>query len=154
MRLLAAIAVFPFFVAPALAQSTDLNQQQSRPNAADTQSIQTQVRDNLQQAGFTDIKIMPSSFLVQAKDRAGNPVMMVINPDSVTAVTEMGAGSQQGGAANGGANGPNAQNSGAGAGADVDRYSFIVVDLHHLLPISRRTSSLTCPASQSVSNAY
>ena len=35
-------------------------------------------------------------------------------------------------------------------GADVDRYSFIVVDLHHLLlAVSRRTSSLTtCPASQ------
>ena len=35
-------------------------------------------------------------------------------------------------------------------GADVDRYTFIVVDLHHLLlPVSRRTSSLTTPATQS-----
>jgi hypothetical protein len=35
-------------------------------------------------------------------------------------------------------------------GADVDRYTFIVVDLHHLLlPVSRRTSSPTCPARQS-----
>ncbi len=32
---------------------------------------------------------MPSSFLVRAKDKSGNPVMMVINPDSVTAVTEI-----------------------------------------------------------------
>ncbi len=31
---------------------------------------------------------MPSSFLVRAKDSEGNPVMMVINPDSLTEVTE------------------------------------------------------------------
>jgi hypothetical protein len=52
-----------------------------------TQSIQAQVKNNLAQAGFSDIRIMPESFLVRAKDQNGNPVMMVINPDSVTAVT-------------------------------------------------------------------
>ena len=46
------------------------------------------MRDDLSKAGFTDIQIMPSSFLVRAKDLSGNPVMMVINPDSVTAITE------------------------------------------------------------------
>ena len=35
---------------------------------------------------------MPESFLVRAKDRDGNPVMMVINPDSVLAVTEINQG--------------------------------------------------------------
>jgi hypothetical protein len=54
------------------------------------QSMQSQVKSNLEKAGFTNIEVMPSSFLVRAKDRDGNPVMMVINPDSVTAVTEMG----------------------------------------------------------------
>jgi hypothetical protein len=34
--------------------------------------------------------MMPSSFMVRAKDRDGNPVMMVINPDSVAAVTFQG----------------------------------------------------------------
>ena len=56
------------------------------------QSIQQKVRQNLQQAGFTDIQVMPSSFLVRAKDRDGNPVMMVINPDSVTTMTIEGQG--------------------------------------------------------------
>jgi hypothetical protein len=32
---------------------------------------------------------MPSSFLVRANDQDGNPVMMVVNPDSVTAITEV-----------------------------------------------------------------
>ena len=53
------------------------------------QPIRAQIQKNLQSAGFTDIHIMPSSFTVRAKDRDGNPVMMVINPNSVTEVTEM-----------------------------------------------------------------
>ncbi len=50
--------------------------------------ISQKLRDDLGKAGFSDIKIMPSSFIVRAKDSQGNPVMMVINPDSVTAITE------------------------------------------------------------------
>jgi hypothetical protein len=46
------------------------------------------LRDDLAKAGFTNITIMPSSFLVRAKDSEGNPVMMIINPDSLTEVTE------------------------------------------------------------------
>ena len=45
---------------------------------------------------------MPSSFLVRAKDSDGNPVMMVINPDSVTELTE----TQKPGKPTGAANGP------------------------------------------------
>jgi hypothetical protein len=47
---------------------------------------------SLQNAGFTDIKMMPSSFIIRAKDKDGNPVMMVINPDSITEVTTTGLG--------------------------------------------------------------
>ena len=58
------------------------------------QAIAEELRQNLQNAGFSDIQLMPSSFLVRAKDRNGNPVMMVINPDSVTAITETRNGNQ------------------------------------------------------------
>jgi hypothetical protein len=61
----------------------------SQANQKSPQQVRQQVQKNLQQAGFSDIQIMPSSFLVRAKDKDGNPVMMVINPDSVTAVTEI-----------------------------------------------------------------
>ena len=50
--------------------------------------IAQKLRADLGKAGFTNITIMPSSFLVRAKDSEGNPVMMVINPDSMTAFTE------------------------------------------------------------------
>jgi hypothetical protein len=55
---------------------------------------QRQLTEDLAKAGFTDIKLMPESFLVRAKDSKGNPVMMVINPDSFTAVTEVTAPSK------------------------------------------------------------
>ena len=94
MRTFALLSVFALMTTPGAAQdaTTPLNRAQSNPG--DSQTIQQQVQNNLQQAGFTDIQIMPSSFLVRAKDRAGNPVMMVINPDSVTAVTEIPAQQQ------------------------------------------------------------
>lgn len=111
MRLLALVIVFPFLVAPAFAQNSGgQNLQPSQNNPTDPQTIQQQVRQNLQQAGFTDIKIMPSSFLVRAKDRAGNPVMMVINPDSVTTVTQEPASPRS----SDGITAPTTQNSGAG----------------------------------------
>lgn len=64
--------------------------QNAAPNAQSPAHISQRLRNDLSKAGFTDIKIMPSSFLVRAKDSQGNPVMMVINPDSMTEVTEQG----------------------------------------------------------------
>jgi hypothetical protein len=92
MRSLALLAVFPLvMMTPALAQDPAPTRDQPQSSSGDAQPIQQQVQNNLQQAGFTDIQIMPSSFLVRAKDSAGNPVIMVISPDSVTAVTEISA---------------------------------------------------------------
>jgi hypothetical protein len=64
---------------------------QNAANAKAPAHISQRLRSDLSKAGFTDIKIMPSSFLVRAKDSEGNPVMMVINPDSVAEVTEQTA---------------------------------------------------------------
>ncbi len=62
------------------------NQTQTQHNP----SVRAQVKQTLESAGFSEVRIMPESFLVRAKDPGGNPVMMVINPDSFTAVTELG----------------------------------------------------------------
>ena len=92
MRSLALLAFFPLMMmTPALAQDPASTRNQPQSSSGDAQTIQQQVQNNLQQAGFTDIQMMPSSFLVRAKDSAGNPVIMVISPDSVTAVTEITA---------------------------------------------------------------
>jgi hypothetical protein len=41
---------------------------------------------DLEKAGFTDVSVVPNSFLVQAKDRSGNPVTMFVTPNSMTAI--------------------------------------------------------------------
>jgi hypothetical protein len=61
---------------------------QGGPSMVQTPHLNQKLRDDLAKAGFTDITIMPASFLIRAKDSQGNPVMMVINPDSVTEVME------------------------------------------------------------------
>lgn len=83
-------------------------QAQAGPNGP----IAQRIRSNLEQAGFTDIKLMPSSFLVRAKDKDGNPMMMVINPDSVTAVSEIGGG-QNSGQTTGSSSGSSSSNMGS-----------------------------------------
>jgi hypothetical protein len=50
-------------------------------------NVRQQLSENLRQAGFTDVRIVPDSFLVQAKDGSGNPVTMFINPDSMAVLT-------------------------------------------------------------------
>jgi hypothetical protein len=60
--------------------------------------LQQQVTTNLQNAGFTNLKVMPDSFLVRATDKAGNDVTMFIGPNSMTEVTTVGANGQPSGA--------------------------------------------------------
>jgi hypothetical protein len=52
-------------------------------------NFRQQLQDQLTKAGYTSVKITPSAFFVQAKDRKGNAVAMVVGPDSFTEVTEV-----------------------------------------------------------------
>jgi len=60
------------------------------------QDQQQKIQTDLQQSGFSDVKVMPESFLVRAKDKSGNPIVMIINPDSVSEIvtdrSDSGAG--------------------------------------------------------------
>ncbi|MFY9971044.1 MAG: hypothetical protein WBQ45_23530 [Roseiarcus sp.] len=80
------------------AMSNDQNDRTNGPTAGQNATtgqnamhIGQRLRADLGKAGYTDITIMPSSFIVHAKDSQGNPVMMVVSPDSVTAITEENA---------------------------------------------------------------
>ncbi len=73
-------------------------QQMQRQTKADSANgIRRRVVENLKQAGFQDISVAPESFIVRAKDKSGNPVVMLLDPTSVTEVTEVGPGSQNSG---------------------------------------------------------
>ncbi len=45
------------------------------------------IKTSLERAGFTDINIKPEAFFVTARDKAGNPVMISVDPNSFEEVT-------------------------------------------------------------------
>jgi len=54
-----------------------------------TQNLPKEIRSKLQQDGFTNVQIVPGSFLVSAKDKNGDPVTMVLGPNSMMMLTEV-----------------------------------------------------------------
>lgn len=106
--------------------STNGSAQMNNPaSELGTAALRGKIHGELSQAGFTDIHVMPQSFLVRAKDSSGNPVMMVINPDSVTSITRMGGPSANQSAQNGttgsnGAMGSSTMNESAHAGSAIN----------------------------------
>jgi hypothetical protein len=74
--------------------SSGMNSAPPSTGAASRQNIREALTQNLEKAGFTDVRVVPDSFLVQAKDSSGNPVTMFINPDSLEVLsTDNGSGS-------------------------------------------------------------
>jgi len=49
-------------------------------------NLKQRLKDNLVQSGFTNVTIMPESFIIHATDPQGNPIAMVVSPDSLAAV--------------------------------------------------------------------
>jgi len=54
---------------------------------ADGSGIRQQLAANLQKAGFTGVKIVPEAFIIQATNKSGDPVVMLLSPDSLTVFT-------------------------------------------------------------------
>jgi hypothetical protein len=50
-------------------------------------TVRMQLSDNLKKAGYTDVKVVPEAFIVEAKNKAGEPVRMFLTPDSMTVFT-------------------------------------------------------------------
>jgi hypothetical protein len=76
------------WIVPTLAQDAPQGQSVA-PNAAPdqtdplkdaAQAIQQLIQAQLASAGFTDIQMVPNSFLISAKDRDGHPVTMMAAP--------------------------------------------------------------------------
>ena len=90
-------AILGLTIAPAMAQTstttaptTTTTTPSTAPAPMTPGAMQDALKEDLTKAGFTDVQVMPSSFLVRAKDKSGHPIMMVINPDSVTEISNIG----------------------------------------------------------------
>jgi len=77
----------------AFAQSPTSAPNPSSPNAtnqpkANQQSALTiaKVTQDMQKAGFTEVKVLEDAFLIQAKTKDGTPIMMTIGPNGMSAL--------------------------------------------------------------------
>jgi len=76
------------WIVPAVAQDASPGQPVAPNTASDqndslkdaAQAIQQLIQERLASAGFTDIQMVPNSFLISAKDRDGHPVTMMAAP--------------------------------------------------------------------------
>jgi NH3-dependent NAD+ synthetase len=85
---IAASAATLLLAQAALAQnpSSDTSQMAgAEPDQSTAQAQQAKVERTLAGAGFTDVEIMPTAFLVRAKNPEGQRVIMVVDPISLTA---------------------------------------------------------------------
>jgi hypothetical protein len=73
------------------------SQMASADNSANGGDIQQQMTNDLQHSGYTNVKVIPDSFIVQANDKAGNLVTMLLSPNSATEVTDVEANRQKSG---------------------------------------------------------
>jgi hypothetical protein len=77
----------------AFGQSTTGAANSPLPVAANPQKTEQQspptiekITQDLRKAGFSDVKILQDSFLVQAKTKDGNPILMTVGPNGVSAL--------------------------------------------------------------------
>ena len=93
VRLLTLAAVIGFGVGVANAQSSPASTPgKATASQSSAQNIPKEIKQKLTSDGFTNVQIVPGSFLVSAKDKNGDPVMMVIGPHSMTILTELPSG--------------------------------------------------------------
>ncbi|UPJ56903.1 hypothetical protein [Bradyrhizobium sp. 192] len=89
-KLLAAFLFAAAASSPVLAQS---GANSTAPSQAATSSGQNtavqKIQDDLKKAGFTDIKIVAESFVVQAKTKDGDPMVMTIGPHGMSVFEAM-----------------------------------------------------------------
>ena len=130
LPLLAAGTALLLCTTAAMAQNNAPNTPTASPSAStantgttSTTPLRANIRGMLQRSGFSDIRIMPSSFMIRAKDQQGNPVMMSVSSGSVTEVSELGTSSGTG----------LADNSADAANSGASGSQFVAVDQNEKL---------------------
>ena len=58
-------------------------------NHADNVLTINKLKQDLESAGFSDVKILQDSFVIQAKDKDGNPTIMSLSPGGVVAISTL-----------------------------------------------------------------
>lgn len=124
MRIVTVVATLALLTAPAFAQnSTNPGTQSPQASSGSTQSTAAQkIKQDLQNAGFSDVKVVAESFVVQAKSRDGDPVVMTIGPHGMSVFEAMNANGSKSGTVGSSSNAPDAS-SGSGSSSSTSSKS-------------------------------
>jgi len=87
--LIANLGLGILMMAPASAQTanTTSNTTASQSTPTQSQSLPLEIKQKLEKQGFTNVQVVPVSFIVSAKDKDGDPVNMLIGPNSMMVMT-------------------------------------------------------------------
>jgi hypothetical protein len=104
-RWLASMLVAFAWPLPVLAQEAPPAEPATPPAAEDQNAPSTDAAQRIQQglqsvlagAGFTNIQMVPNSFLITAKNRDGREVVLIATPNSITELDESAADNQDSG---------------------------------------------------------
>lgn len=93
MKILASAAVLALLASPAIAQGSQPSSTTSptSENANQNLAAAQKIKQDLANAGFTDVKVVAESFVVQAKSKDGDPVLMTIGPHGMSVFEAMNA---------------------------------------------------------------
>jgi hypothetical protein len=83
------LAAVTLVCAPTWAQTPTKSADEQATNDSMIQTLSHKIRDELTAKGFSDLKILPTSFVVAAKDQTGKPVVLVIKPNSAAVIRPM-----------------------------------------------------------------
>ena len=64
--------------------------------ASGGQPMPAQIEKKLKDQGFSNVQVVPGSYIVSARDKQGDPVTMVIGPHSMTMFTTVSTGDTTG----------------------------------------------------------
>jgi len=68
---------------------------QSPQAPVDAQNLPQKIHDDLVSRGFTDVHVVPQSFLISARDKTGQTIVMLVGPNSMTVLSAPKAGEEQ-----------------------------------------------------------
>src|SRR3954451_5327152 len=77
---------------------------QATPNQGHNLLAAQKIKQDLQSAGFKDVKVVAESFVVQAKSKDGDPVLMTIGPHGMSIFEAMNVGGPNSGGTTTGSN--------------------------------------------------
>jgi hypothetical protein len=124
MKILIAAAALALLAGPAMAQaSPSSGSQHQQTNTASTRSLAAaqKIKSELQNEGFTDVKIVAESFVIQGKSPDGDPVVMTIGPHGMSVFEAMNAKGANSGSATVGSNGSSSgASNGSGSNAQTN----------------------------------